>query len=127
METTDIRNSEDIKLLVDTFYTKINQDLLLAPIFNDVAKIDWDTHLPRMYEFWKMILLGSRNYEGQPMAVHVQLSKMTEMGEPQFARWLSLFYQTVDELFAGANAQQAKERANTIAQTMKYKIAAGKG
>ncbi|MBC6608077.1 group III truncated hemoglobin, partial [Hymenobacter sp. BT188] len=48
----DIQNEADIKLLVDTFYNKVNADALLAPVFNEFAHVDWPVHLPRMYDFW---------------------------------------------------------------------------
>ncbi|MDX5396941.1 MAG: group III truncated hemoglobin, partial [Hymenobacteraceae bacterium] len=48
----DILAQEDIIKLVDTFYEKVNQDELLAPVFNDFAAVNWQTHLPVMYDFW---------------------------------------------------------------------------
>lgn len=119
---TDIANIEDIKILVNKFYDKVNTDTLLSPIFNEVAKIDWNTHLTKMYDFWNMIIFGSRTYQGSPMGMHVHLATLTTMGEAQFERWTSLFFETMDELYAGPNAQQAKDRATAVAATMLYKI-----
>ena len=118
----DIANIEDIKILVDTFYDKVNKDPLLSPIFNEVAKVDWASHLPKMYEFWNMIIFGSRNYHGSPMGTHIHLSTQTTMGTEQFDRWKFLFFKTMDELFIGTNAAEAKSRAEAIAATMMYKI-----
>ena len=39
---TDITGIEDIKLLVNTFYDKVQQHPELGYIFNDVAKVHWD-------------------------------------------------------------------------------------
>lgn len=47
----DITTEEDIQLLIDTFYAKVNADALLSPVFNGFAKIDWPKHLPVMYNF----------------------------------------------------------------------------
>ncbi len=44
----DIESREDIELLVNQFYNKVNQDTLLAPVFSHV---DWPNHLPIMYNF----------------------------------------------------------------------------
>lgn len=119
---SDITSKTDIKLLVDTFYNKVQQNKVLAPIFNDVAKINWDKHLPKMYSFWGSLLLQEHSYNGNPMKIHVQLSKMTPMSATEFSEWISLFYQSVDELFEGATAEEAKTRAANIAQLMQHKI-----
>ena len=124
METPvkDIENIDDIKKLVDTFYGKINVDPMLSPIFNKVANVDWDTHLLKMYEFWNMIIFGARNYQGSPMGIHIHLSTLTTMHQEQFEQWKKLFFETLDELFVGTNADEAKKRATTIASTMQHKI-----
>ena len=62
----EISTEEDIKTLVDSFYNKVNADELLAPIFNTVAKVEWEQHLPIMYRFWSSIILRTDTYQGQP-------------------------------------------------------------
>ena len=47
----DISNRDDVELLVDTFYNKIKSNTVIGYIFNDIAKVDWTNHLPRMYSF----------------------------------------------------------------------------
>jgi hemoglobin len=121
----DIENREDIELLVNSFYDKIKTNAILGHIFNDVAKVDWETHLPKMYSFWASLLLGEHSFSGNPMMKHVELSKMTAMTEKQFSEWLSLFDQTVDELFEGERAEEAKTRAANIARLMLFKIEGG--
>lgn len=54
----DIQNRPDIELLVNTFYEKAREDKVLGYIFDNVAKTDWESHLPKMYSFWASILLG---------------------------------------------------------------------
>jgi hemoglobin len=39
-----------------------------------------------------------------------------------FERWLSLFNQTVDSLFIGELAEDAKKRAQVIGLTIQYKL-----
>lgn len=118
----DITSQTDIKLLVDTFYNKVQANATLGYIFNDVAKINWDEHLPKMYSFWGSLLLQEHSYNGNPMKIHVELSKITPMSAAEFSEWISLFYQTVDELFEGTTAKEAKTRAANIARLMQLKI-----
>ena len=109
----DIETSEDIKTLVDRFYDKVKRDELLAPIFNEVAKVDWATHLPAMYRFWETLLLGAKSYGGAPFPKHAVLPIQQE----HFERWVALFVETVNENFEGSKSAEAKERAVCIADT----------
>ena len=114
----DIRNIEDIILLVDRFYDKVNKDSLLSPVFNDFAEVSWEDHLPVMYSFWSAVLFDTNTYKGQPFTSHIELPVTTE----HFHRWLELFKQTVDENFKGEKAEEAKERADSIAYIFQTKL-----
>ena len=118
----DITNKSDIKLLVDTFYDKVKANSTIGNIFNDIAKVDWQYHLPKMYSFWASLLLDEHSFSGNPMLKHIELSKLTPMTEIQFSEWLLLFTQTTDELFEGKKADEAKTRAANIARLMLHKI-----
>lgn len=118
----DIIDRADVESLVNTFYKSVKADDMLKPIFNDIAKVDWEKHLPKMYAFWSSILLEERSYEGNPMLVHIKLSKIAVMEQEQFETWMSLFTSTVDSLFQGPNASIAKMRAENIARLMLHKI-----
>jgi hemoglobin len=118
----DIRNKDDIKLMVDTFYGKVQENEILGFIFNDIAEVDWDTHLPHMYNFWAGILFGENEFRGQPMYKHIMLSKKTKMGDTQFAEWLRLFGETVLDLFEGPRADEAIARSQMIARNFLYRI-----
>lgn len=124
IQKSDISDREDVELLVNAFYEKVLDDSLLAPIFTEVVEVDWDAHLPVMYDFWSGILLGPSDYRGNPMRKHVLLSEKTDMGEREFARWLDLFNATVDAHFSGNKTEEAKVRAGNIAQLMLHKIRA---
>lgn len=63
----DLYNREDVELLVDTFYDKVKANATIGYIFNDIAKVDWENHLPLMYSFWASILLGEHSFSGNPM------------------------------------------------------------
>ena len=52
----DIETIEDIKKLVDNFYDKVAKDEVIGHFFTEIAKVDWDIHLPKMYRFWETFL-----------------------------------------------------------------------
>lgn len=118
----DLYNREDVELLVDTFYDKVKANATIGYIFNDIAKVDWENHLPLMYSFWASILLGEHSFSGNPMDKHIQLSKIAPMTDKEFSEWLKIFIQTTDELFEGEKAEEAKTRASNIARLMLHKI-----
>lgn len=119
---TDIRDRADIQLLVDTFYNKVQQDDTIGYLFNDVAKVNWAHHLPRMYEFWEQVIFQTGNFKGNPMRAHVNLHHQSPLNKDHFARWQQLFLETVTELFEGDNAELARQRAKSIATIMQMKV-----
>lgn len=118
MTKKEILNLEDIKLLVDTFYSKIREDQLLGHIFNGVIQDRWPVHLEKMYRFWQTILLGEHTYYGSPFPPHAQLP----VDHDHFLKWMALFDSTVDELFVGEIAAEAKWRAAKMAEMFEIKI-----
>jgi hemoglobin len=109
----DIQTEEDVAKLVYTFYDKIRADELLGPVF-DKAISDWEPHLQIMCNFWSTMLLYSAKYKGDPMSKHLSLP----IDPSHFNQWLSLFNGTVDQLFQGEVADNAKARAKNIARIM---------
>jgi len=118
----DIHNREGIMLLVDTFYKNVALNKQIGPIFTDVAKVDWSHHLPKMYDFWESILFGKAIYKGNPMLTHFALNEQTPLQTEAFETWKNLFFQTVDDLFVGENADLIKQKAQSIADLMHFKI-----
>src|SRR6476660_1662963 len=104
-QKTDIAGREQIEQLVNAFYQRVRGDELLGFIFDQVAQINWESHLPRMYAFWETVLFRTGGYAGNPLAAHAKLLPQTEMGRIQFDRWQLLFRSTVDDLFAGEKAE----------------------
>lgn len=117
-ELHDINNLDDIKKLVDVFYDRVREDVLLAPIFNGVIQDRWPQHLSTMYRFWETVLLGNHSYVGSPFVPHAKLP----IDAQHFDTWLSLFTATVDELFTGKVAEEAKWRADKMALMFETKI-----
>lgn len=118
----DIQSEADIAQLVGQFYGLVRQDTLLGPIFDDVAQVDWAHHIPRLVGFWSTVLLGSAQYTGNPVLPHLALARKIPVQASHFERWLLLFRQTVDELFVGERAEQAKIRAQSIAIVLQSKL-----
>ena len=114
----DIQNLDDIKLLVDTFYAKVRKDTLIGPIFNEKIGDKWAEHLERMYRFWQTILLEEHTYSGSPFPPHRHLPVAKE----HFNRWMVIFTETINTLFEGPLADEAKLRAKNMAEMFFYKI-----
>lgn len=109
----DIATEADIKVLVDSFYDRVNRDEVLGPVFNDIAKVDWEHHLPTMYAFWSTMLFRTGSYKGRPWPKHAVLPLQKE----HFERWVRLFCETVGAHFEGPKANEAKSAALSIADT----------
>jgi hemoglobin len=116
-----LESREDIEQLVNSFYAKVIKDEDCI-FFNDIAKVDWDKHLPKMYSFWESILFGQMTYKGNPMGVHFPINEIKAMEQKHFEQWLSLWTQTVEENFAGENADLAIYKAQNIAKLMAFKM-----
>lgn len=117
-EKHDILTLEDVKLLVDTFYTRVRADELLGPIFDERIQDRWPRHLDIMYRFWQTVLLGELTYQGNPGVKHITLP----VDGAHFERWLQLFFETIDELFTGEKVEEAKWRSEKMAEMFSNKI-----
>jgi hemoglobin len=62
----DITDRGDVACLVNVFYDRVRADDMLGPIFDDIAHVDWPTHLPLMYDFWESVLFGTATSKGAP-------------------------------------------------------------
>lgn len=118
----DIADRKDIEMLVDIFYTKVRQDGLIGHIFTDIAKVNWEKHLPVMYSFFENMLFYTGSYTGNPMELHKHINHLFPLTENHFRQWNYLFCSAVDELFTGEKAELAKQRAKSISTVMQIKI-----
>lgn len=110
---------ETIKELVDLFYSKVAQDIDLAPIFlNAIGKGHeaWKPHLETMYNFWSSMFLGSGRYNGRPMPKHIALPPFDVK---LFDRWLALFSEATHEVHTDEIAALYMERSKIIAANLK--------
>jgi len=121
MNRQDILSLEDVKHLVNSFYGKVREDETLAPIFNERIGNRWPEHLEKMYRFWQTVLLDEHTYFGAPFPPHASLP----VQHLHFEKWLALFHKTVDELFVGQIAEEAKWRGNRMAEMFELKWSIG--
>mgnify|MGYP000975890385 FL=1 len=127
MNKKDINTRADIFLLVSQFYEKVRADKILGPFFNETIK-DWDAHLEHLTTFWETSLFMTRKldhkYHGNPLEAHVKVDKQFNyaIDNIHFGIWLNLWYQTIDELFEGDYADNAKRRARKMGTFMFFKI-----
>ena len=104
-----------ISQLVEQFYGAIRADDMLGPIFG--AKVsDWPHHLARMKDFWASIMLESGRFSGNPMRKHIAIG---ELDEAHFARWQSLWDQTLARIAPNAAvADRFREAALRIGESL---------
>ncbi len=118
----DIVSRKDIEILVDLFYSKIKRDERIGFIFSDIAKVNWEKHLPIMYDFFENMLFYTGAYTGNPMELHKHINRLFPLTEAHFKQWNYLFSSSVDELFTGKTAELVKQRAKSISTVMQIKI-----
>ena len=123
MEKKDIENREDVYLLVSEFYRKVRKDPVLGPFFNRVIK-DWEAHIERLTTFWESSLFMTKKlehrYHGNPLQVHIDVDRENDNAITQvhFGVWMNLWFETLDELFEGEYANNAKNRARKMGSFM---------
>jgi hemoglobin len=117
---SDIREKQDIVVLIDAFYSQVRKDPLLSPVFQRRIPTDaaWPPHLKTMYSFWNTLLFGQDDYHGNPFPKHVGL----EVDAEHFDRWLGYFHQTVDLYFSGVKADEAKAKATKMRLLFEHKL-----
>jgi hemoglobin len=119
---TDLETRADIDRLLRHFYGRAMVDEVIGYLFTEVARLDLEAHLPQIGNFWEQVLLQRPVYVGQPIAAHVPLHQAATLRSAHFQRWFEIWASSVDELFAGEIATQAKRRAVIIAESMQYRL-----
>jgi hemoglobin len=101
---------------VRRFYGDVAQDDLLGPMFNDVAKVDWSEHLPKLTAFWCRALLGVAGYQGNPFRAHADVNAQRSFTVEHFRRWLGLFEENLVLGWRGPTADRALQLARDVAR-----------
>ncbi|MBR9758415.1 MAG: group III truncated hemoglobin [Algicola sp.] len=120
---TDITTREDVNTLVRTFYNAIRAHEVLAPFF-ETAITDWDEHIEKLTDFWEASLFLKTKYYGNPLQAHIKVDKTNDhtITQEHFGLWLNLWINTVDTLFKGDYAENAKGKARKMATFMYMNI-----
>jgi hemoglobin len=112
-----ITSVDDVALLVRRFYQAVIPDQVLGPIFHDFG-VDWSVHIPKLVDFWAARLLDEPGYAGNVVGAHQLVLDRCPFGEEELAHWLELWGETVDELFEGEVAENAKRRASMAGEAI---------
>lgn len=118
----DIESRGDLEKMLETFYKKVFKDDLISHFFIEVVPLNLDTHIPVITDFWESVLLDGRGYRKNVMEIHLNISEKSKIEKAHLDRWVKIFSETVDEMFEGAKATLAKQRASSIATMMNIKI-----
>lgn len=118
----DLRDRKDVEVLVTQFYSTLLLDEEMQKIFFEVATLDLEKHKPILCDFWESLLFGTGGYGRNAMKVHLDLHFRYPLTPDHFKFWLKTFNQTVDKLFHGPKAKEAKEKASSIASLIQMKI-----
>jgi hemoglobin len=114
--TRDLDSPEEIAEMVRRFYADVAMDDLLGPMFNDVARVDWSEHLPKLTAFWCRALLELPGYVGNPFRAHSLVHEKRAFTPAHFERWLSLFHETLELGWTGPRADRAADLADNVAR-----------
>lgn len=117
-DTVDLDSEANIRTFIDSFYLKVLADEVLEPIFNDVAAIDINVHIPIIVQYWQKLLLGQKGYSRHTMNIHRDVHRKSAFTAEAFDRWLTLFTQTARLEYSGPYTDKAIKIATSIAENM---------
>ena len=115
----DIETRGDLTDLMTAFYSVAVSDKLIGHHF---AEVDLAEHSPVTVDFWEKTLFARPVYYGNTLAVHQTFNAKNPMSPEHFARWVEIFVASVDRLFAGEMADNAKQRARMIADSLNQRL-----
>ena len=119
---TDLATRADVHALLARFYGRVLVDDLLAAPFTDVREKGLDAHLPVMCDFWETVLFRAGLYQGSALDVHRHVHHDHPLSHRHFVRWLTLWLDSVDAMYRGPVAEQAKVQARRIAWAMHRRL-----
>ncbi|APE21528.1 MULTISPECIES: group III truncated hemoglobin [Streptomyces] len=121
--TRDIRDRDDLDVLLRRFYGAAFADPLIGPFFTEIAGTDLEVHLPRITDFWERALFRTAGYGRDAFAPHAALHTARPLTAAHFGRWTQLWRATVDGLHTGPRAERAKAQGERIALAMLRRLA----
>jgi hemoglobin len=118
----DLTNREDVEVLLWRFYGRVFDDEVLAEPFTELREQGLESHIPVMCDFWETVLFRAGLYRRSALVAHRDVDERHALYGKHFARWLTLWEQTVDEMYDGPAAARAKLQAGRIARAMHRRL-----
>lgn len=118
----DLETRNDIKQLMMDFYSRLLEEPSFKVIFFDIAQVEILDHLELMIDFWEFTLFNKGSYQKNIITKHLEIHMEHSLSKDLFEKWLIIFNNTIDNLYKGSNATEAKNRAFSIATVIKLKI-----
>lgn len=118
----DLDSRSEIHDLVVAFYREIVFDDLLAPVFGEVAEVDWSAHIPKLIDYWCRVLLGEPGYAGFILAAHRHVHDLEALRLEHFDRWYMVWAQTIDDRWVGPTAERAKRHAERVGASLARRL-----
>jgi len=111
----DLVDRADVEALLRRFYGQALNDEVLTEPFAELRATGLETHVPTMCDFWETVLFRAGLYRGSALQAHRQIHRRAPLSDRHFRRWLTLWHNTVDEMYRGPVADRAKVQAARIA------------
>ncbi|HET7665938.1 MAG TPA: group III truncated hemoglobin [Mycobacterium sp.] len=118
----DLATRADVESLLRRFYSEAFHDELLAEPFAELCSRGLEEHLPIMCDFWETVLFRSGVYRRNTLHAHRRIHSETPLAPPHFARWLTLWTNSIDHMYRGPVAEHAKIQAARIATAMHRRL-----
>jgi hemoglobin len=119
---TDLVDRADVEALLRRFYERVLFDEVLVEPFAELRSVGLDAHLPTMCDFWETVLFRAGRYRGSALNVHRGIHHRTPLAAQHFVRWLTVWRDTVDQMYQGPAAERAKVQAGRIAWAMHRRL-----
>lgn len=118
----DLDDRAQVHDLVVGFYRELVFDDLLAPVFDEVAEVDWTLHIPRLVDYWCRVLLNEPGYDGFLLGAHRKVHEREAFRPEHFARWYALWVESIDVRWEGRVAERAKRHAGKVARILSRQL-----
>lgn len=117
-------DNDNVREMVLAFYARVLEDDILGPIFTrvlgpNINEGKWHEHLYRLEEFWMLLMCGIPGYRGDPTPAHAFIGGLTP---ESFERWLALFNEVVNELYAENVSEQFYKKALIVANQLRENL-----
>lgn len=118
----DVTTRAQLETMLAHFYEQALQDEVIGFFFTRVVPLEMEKHLPVITDFWESVVLGTRGYGKNVMAMHQHIHQLSAIRKEHLDRWVQLFTASIDSHFEGPNATLMTQRARSIATMMNLKL-----